>query len=127
MSDPTKAAACPLYFSAHGGQFDRRGNPIFNGIPIPAVCDRAFDCGTCSLMTQWVSSMVASGWVVGWECDKCLKETFLEDKGGGRGRIVPGFYHSGRRDDPDNGGLTGCTRCGWESSFIQIILRRPHG
>lgn len=123
MSHAPKSAFCPLYFSANGGTFTPSGEPIFT-MNTPGLCDRAFDCGTCSLMTRWVGGV--SGWQIGWECDKCLKDTFLGDKSQGIKRWLPGFYQSS-----DSEGSTtysgGCTRCGWHSSFLQIILRRQNG
>ena len=127
MADPSKSAFCPLYFSAHGGQFNDRGLALFNGMRIPGVCDRAFDCGTCSLMSKWVNEMMSVGWAVGWECDRCLKDTYLADKSSKTGRILPGFYQSSQPDDKERGYIDGCTRCGWQTSFLQIILRRQHG
>jgi hypothetical protein len=117
-----KTAFCPLYFSAHGGRFTEKGVPIFDE-NIPGLCDRAFDCGTCSLMTKMVSEVV--GWQLGWECDKCLKETFQEDKDGEVKRWLPGFFQSSEPDSKEYSG--GCTRCGWHTSFLQIILRRHRG
>jgi len=127
MSDPSKTAFCPLYFSAHGGQFNEKGLALFSGMMIPGVCDRAFDCGTCSLMSKWVSEMIAAGWSVGWECDQCLKNTFLDDKGRGVNRLLPGFYQASQPDPQQSGFIPGCTRCGWQTSFLQIVLRRQHG
>ena len=50
---------------------------------------------------------------------------------------LPGFYQAGRDSnenphqdltdfdnvDPDNPPITGCTRCGWQTSFLQLVLR----
>jgi len=127
MSDPTRQAFCPLYFSHNGGKFNDRGLALFSGEGIPGVCDRAFDCGTCSLMSKWVGEKMAEGWVIGWECVTCVKNTYLDDKGRGVHRLLPGFYQSSQPDPNQRGFIPGCTRCGWESSLLQIILRRQHG
>jgi hypothetical protein len=124
VSHSTKTAFCPLYFSAHGGRFTDRGHPIFSD-QVPGLCDRAFDCGTCSEVSNWVSQMVPAGYRVGWECDKCLKETLFEDRGLGVHRVLPGLYQSSQPDEYEPGFLSGCTRCGWPGTFLQIILRRP--
>lgn len=137
MEHPVRSAFCPLYFRAHGGQFlitrpcsaetfVVRGTPIFRD-GVLGTCDRPFDCGTCPLMSQWVVEMVAAGWAVGWECDQCLKDTLLEDKIQGVQRELPGFFQSCQPDDADQPPIGGCTRCGWQTSFLQIILRRSSG
>lgn len=129
MSHSTKTAFCPLYFRAHGGRFTEKGLPIFTADEedenAPGMCGRAFDCGTCSLMVNWIPEMV--GWSAGWECDGCLKETFLQDKEAKTERWLPGFYHSSQPDEQAQGFISGCTRCGWPGSFLQLVFRRPHG
>lgn len=127
MSEPTKTAFCPLYFSFHGGQFNERGMAVFDRVPIAGMCDRAFDCGTCALMSKWLNEMFDDGWDIGWECDKCLKQTYEPDKEAGIRRNLPGFFQSTQPDEQAPGYIPGCTRCGWPGSFLQVILRRQHG
>lgn len=140
MEHPVKTAPCPLYFAAHGGQFTQLGMPILRDIEageaqyLPVYCDRAYDCGVCPLMHEWVEHRIAEGWSVGWECDKCLKDTWQTERDRKDiERALPGFYQAGRAPDlqegdrnfdPDRPPLTGCTRCGWGSSFLQLVLRR---
>jgi hypothetical protein len=108
------------------------GTDLGDEMFVRSLCSRAWDCGRCSLMHEWVRGLATSGWAVGWECVGCLKDTRREDEENG-GRVLPGFYQAGRRfdrtpDDPefdkDRPALEGCTRCGWESSLLQLVLRR---
>lgn len=112
-------------------------------------CDRAYDCGVCPLLHRWLQQKVTEGYSYGWECDQCLRATFKTDRANNIERIVTGYYQAGRKFgistespdfDPDQPGLEGCTHvhefdvpevekragevCGWESSFLQLVLRR---
>lgn len=136
MEHPVRVAFCPIYFGSNGGQFDSLGKPIFSkrdedGFPARGKCDRPFDCGTCPYLGQWVLNLQAQDWEIGWECEKCLKDTKKEDTDKNI-RFLPGFYQAGRSKDlkpedsdydPDRPPLEGCTRCGWETSFLQLIIR----
>ena len=159
MSTPIKVAACPLLFRANGGQFTENGLPIIGGRIVhlqdeqieldendnplypeerqlfaPFLCDKAFDCGTCPLLHQWVAGEQASGWVVGWECWICLKDSWAYERGDPKvERNIAGFYQAGRPPDlipddedydPDNPPLRGCTSCGKGRSILQLVLRR---
>jgi hypothetical protein len=148
MSDPVRLAFCPILFGANGGQFDARGKPLFEE-GVRGTCDMPFDCGQCPHMSRWLQVCVDQGWVVGWECQACLKneepqlgedgnwEAFREERRRLReSRKIPGFYQSGRDptlspDDPaydkDRPGLAGCTSCGFQSSLLQLVLRKPKG
>jgi hypothetical protein len=83
-------------------------------------------------MKEWIGVMQVRGWIAGWECDDCLKKTESRDEADGLvGQRLPGFYQAGRlpcadRNDLnyDNAKLEGCTRCGHETSFLQLVLRR---
>ena len=125
MTTPVKTAYCPLLFQRNGGKFGPRNEPIFepnedeDSSPM-GTCSRAFDCGTCTLMTEWLNGAM-TGWTIGWECDKCLKETFELDKDSGVDRWLPGFYHSSPDENAYEGG---CTRCGWQTLFLNLVLRR---
>lgn len=146
MEHPLKTAACPLLFAASGGRFTPLGLPVVGGVVVldtedvdpdhnraaSILCDEAYDCGTCPLLRQWVATEAQQGWSIGWECSNCLKETFRRERDDpALERKLPGFYQAGRdvapdhEDyDPDNPPLAGCTRCGWGSSFLQLVLRR---
>lgn len=112
-------------------------------------CDRAYDCGVCQLLHGWLKAKIDAGYSFGWECDQCLRDTLKADKENNIDRIVTGYYQAGRRFDidpqslefdPDVPGIEGCTRvyelddpennkragerCGWETSFLQLVLRR---
>ena len=128
-------AFCKILFGVMGGTFSPTGLPVFEE-GVRGHCTRAFDCGSCMYMHEWLASLIQHGWTWGWECTKCLKETKPIDDELGIERRVQGFYQAGRRHsltqedpdfDPDRPGLEGCTRCGWESSFLQLVLRRPRG
>jgi hypothetical protein len=141
---PVREAFCSHLFASNGGTFNEKGEPIIHPITseaeqltfeVRSMCSHAFDCGTCPLFSQWVEARIAQGWVVSWECWVCLEETRDEDKKNG-GRKLTAHYNSGRDPsrepddpnfDPDRPGLTGCTRCGKESSLLQLVLRNPTG
>ncbi len=142
MERPVRVAFCKILFASRGGTFDEKGMPRFGvtegkqldrAIRVRGRCDRAYDCGECPLLHEWLKGLVAEGWSFGWECVTCLKATEEADAAAGGERRVQGFYQSGRRKDlppddidydPDRPGLEGCTRCGRESSFLQLVLRR---
>lgn len=135
MEHPVRMAFCPILFAANGGTFDEKGLPIFNQQDkrtwVAGKCSKPHDCGECSLLHEWVNGLMAQGWTVGWECIHCLKETKAE----GDKRILPGFYQASRfRGAPENyveaepkKAIAGCTRCGWGSSFLQLVLRGGQG
>lgn len=150
MEHPTsKVAACPIYFGANGGRFSELGRAILESKDDRLLCGVAFDCGHCSYLAQWVEVQRANGYSVSWECDHCLRVTLKRDRRDNIERVLPGFYQAGRSNldplgkdyDPDLPGLRGCTRildeddeetgqkagqeCGWETSFLQLVLRRP--
>lgn len=145
MEHPVRVAFCPVFFGKNGGKFNERGLPVFNdpdedGESPRGKCDIAFDCGLCPYLAEWVSSLVQDGWVVGWECVACISVTKKPDEANGLLRSLPGYYQEGRDPDspfPDLPGfnntsddhtpLKGCTRCGWSSSLLQLVLRRPRG
>lgn len=139
MGTPIRVAFCPVYYGANGGAFDDRGRPTWktedaedDGYPIRGKCDRPFDCGTCPYLHQYVVSLEKQGWTISWECVHCLKETKRLDDEAHQERSLPGFYQSGRPQvpedhpdyDSDQPPLGGCVRCGWASSFLQLVLRR---
>jgi hypothetical protein len=138
MDHPVRVAFCPILFESNGGGFTDSGLPILyddsdEGQQRRGRCDVAYDCGVCSLLHAWVER-ASQTWLIGWECDHCLKSTQKED---GKKRWLPGFYQSGREAgtephpdlpdfdnvDPDLPALSGCTRCGWQTSFLQLVLR----
>jgi hypothetical protein len=132
MEHPVRTAFCKILFWKMGGAFGPTGLPIIQP-GVRGKCNRAFDCGSCSHMHDWLSLLLQQGWTWGWECDKCLRETKDSDDAQNIERSVQGFYQAGRKGDlteddpeydPDRPGLEGCTRCGWESSFLQLVLRR---
>jgi len=135
MEHPVRVAFCKILFWKNGGTFDVRGMPIRAQRQqyIRGKCSQPYDCGQCSLLQEWLASLSAAGWQWGWECDACLKETLGQDRAAGTERFVQGYYQAGRKADlspddpdfdPDRPQLEGCTRCGWESSFLQLVLRR---
>ena len=129
--NPIRVAFCPLLFSANGGEFDQKGRPIFRQLQearkfIRGKCDEAYDCGECELLVRWCNERAAEGFHIGWECVHCLKETKAVP------RWTPKFYQSSKyrgppedRDlvEPDRS-LDGCTRCGWGSMVLQLVLRK---
>jgi hypothetical protein len=129
---------CKILFGKNGGKFTATGLPDFNREDeddwVRGCCTRAFDCGSCLFLQEWLAALQAQGWEFGWECDQCLRETLPLDRQNGVTRSVQGFYQAGRRAgltpddpdyDPDMPGLEGCTRnCGWESSLLQLVLRK---
>lgn len=155
MGSPIRSAFCSLFFAHNGGSFDANGKPIFSNeqievenletgesdyvdpVPVRGKCSTVFDCGRCPLLTEWVNDKLAAGWSVGWECQQCLSETWLSEQPSVNPsieRLVPGYYQAGSpldtpKDslayDEDRPQLEGCTRCGYATSFLQLIIRRP--
>jgi hypothetical protein len=130
MGTPVRVAPCPLLFERNGGTFDERGRPILHdveddGYAARAKCDRAFDCGLCPLVADYVNGMAREGFRVGWECSDCLSVSYQYERNNPEvERILPGFYQAGWKNDPETP-LEGCTSCRKESSFLQLVLRRP--
>lgn len=136
MEHPVRVAFCKILFWKNGGQFTATGLPDLSDRKrlVKGRCDKAWDCGQCTFLQEWLQLLQSQGWVWGWECDACLKATEKSDIEQNIQRLVQGFYQSGRKFttppddpnfDPDRPGLEGCTRCGWESSFLQLVIRRP--
>lgn len=133
MGSPVRVAFCPLLFARNGGTFDSRGLPIFNDpeetkedsvFPARGKCDQACDCGLCPLLQVWVEARQVEGFNVGWECSECLQVSWeYERRNPEVQRVLPGYYQSGRKNDPE-AALDGCTSCGKETSFLQLVLRR---
>lgn len=151
MEDPhDKLAPCVVYFWAHGGRFTEDGRPI-KGDQDRLLCGKAFDCGHCDFLQSWVASAVQSGFVATWECVRCVQKSKKPDAANGVERRVHGIYQAGQRSDvdpdsleydDDRPGVQGCQHiyefdddeveppkragevCGWESSFLQLVLRR---
>lgn len=136
MERPVRVAFCKILFWKYGGQFSSTGIPDLRA-QVRGKCTRAYDCGQCSFLQEWLLHLQQQGWGWGWECDRCLRETEDLDRISNIERHVQGFYQAGRKwdrtpddpdYDPDRPGLEGCTRCTWESSFLQLVIRRPkHG
>lgn len=129
---PVRVAFCKILFAKNGGRFTDTGLPITNE-GARGQCDRAYDCISCVYLEEWVQLLANDGWEIGWECDACLKNTDEHDDMTGVERRVQGFYQAGRPPedppssedyDPDRPALSGCTRCGWGTSFLQLVLRR---
>jgi hypothetical protein len=149
MERPIKVAACPIYFGANGGQFTELGTADVQEDD-RLLCPIAFDCGKCGFLHRWLSVQVANGFSATWECVHCIKKSKSIDASNNVERIVTGYYQAGRKnDDPespdydeDRPGLSGCTHvlewdeseatpsrtmgqeCGWESSLLQLVLRK---
>lgn len=132
MEFPVRVAFCKVLFWKNGGRFSATGLPVLED-QIRGSCDRAYDCGECSYLNDWIYWLSSQGWAWGWECDKCLRETKLEDARSAVERHVQGFFQSGRSGlgpgdpdfDPDSPTISGCTRCGFrETSFLQLVIRR---
>ncbi len=149
MEHPTaKIAACPIFWGAHGGSFTELGNISPDSEDDRLLCGRAFDCGHCGFLHEWLTVQVAKGFSWTWECDACLRFSKRFDKDNGIRRVLTGYYQAGRKPtydpnsldaDPDSPGLEGCTHileadnpatgqiagqvCGWESSYLQLVLR----
>lgn len=121
MEYPVQVAFCPLLFAHNGGQFSENGKPIFSGEDIRGSCDEGYDCGDCLIMQAWLDQLQTEGWKYGWECLMCLSTT--KDTP----RQLPGHFQEGRseiQEGEDRPSVPGCTGCGWESSFLQLVLRR---
>ncbi len=146
----SKIAACPIFYGAQGGQFNEFGKIVRTQEDDPSVlCGRAFDCGHCSFLQDWIRVKEAQGFEWGWECVTCLNFSKRFDHESGTERLLTGYYQAGRKPsldpnsldaDPDMPGIDGCTHileadnqatgqvagqvCGWETSFLQLVLRR---
>ena len=83
--------------------------------PIRGKCDTPFDCGTCLLLQQWVQGLIGQGWEVTWECHDCLRGIKAASEAEGVEVSLPGYYQTGS-----------CSGCGYETSFLQLLLRRKH-
>jgi hypothetical protein len=129
MEDRPSIAFCKILFGHNGGTFTAKGLPRFGIDDVRGNCDRGFDCGECSLLHEWLKVMYAQGWAWSWECDRCLRETEKANDVGEDRRFAQGFYQSGGTTQGPSEisapTLPGCTRCGWESSFLQLVLRKP--
>lgn len=98
-------------------------------------CSHAFDCKDCPVFSKWADEICNNGWLLTWECIECLKASKNVE------RFLPGFFQSGRgpdnallsivkefdNTDEDMPSLTGCQKCGFQSSFLQAVFRRQHG
>ena len=144
MDHPVRVAPCMILFADSGGRFTDEGKPIFDdpesdGVSVRAKCSRAYDCGVCSLLHREIAQAESEGWVPGWECTGCIDSTRKDDEKNNQERILWGYYQAGRtpgtdphhgqlgeydNSDPDGPALGGCTRCGWQSSFLQLVTRR---
>lgn len=145
MSDNYSSAFCSFRFLANGGRFTERGLPIITnderdaeGLVISGKCVNPGDCDSCEDLRVKVTELFHQGWSVDWECVHCIKTTKKDDLRQGIVRDLPGVFQSGR--DPNSAplpelpnydnsedrppSLTGCMRCGWQTSFLQLILRR---
>jgi hypothetical protein len=119
---------CKLYFANNGGQFTDTGLPIFQR-GIRANCPKPFDCYDCNIMQRWLAELHADGWATSWECTECLKRSLPNEAD----RQVQGFFQSGRPSpgngdpfdvDEDRPSLVCCPICGFQTSFLQLVLRR---
>jgi hypothetical protein len=145
VEHPVRVAFCKILFAENGGRFTENGLPVSDE-DIRGLCDIAWDCASCTYLNTWVELLNAEGWESGWECALCLQRTRKADASLGVERVLPGFYSAGKSAiispddsdfDPDLPSLAGCTHicppdaehsesyvCGWQSSFLQLILRR---
>lgn len=151
MEDPhDKVAPCIIYFWAHGGQFNELGQPL-RGQNDRLLCGRAYDCGHCNFLQEWIATRIREGFVATWECVRCIEVSKKFDMESQTQRLIHGIYQAGQRFDidpesleydVDQPGLTGCQHvyeadednveppkkageiCNHESSFLQLVLRR---
>jgi hypothetical protein len=142
VEHPIRVAWCNLLFANNGGAVDDRLRPIRpppedeeNKEYVRGLCDKAWDCGVCPILHRWVAAKTQEGWSVGWWCSDCIEAAIypLELQHGKEGSkrylSITGYYQSGRPDyppdhknfDQDRPPIHGCTRCGKESSFLQLI------
>lgn len=139
---PNRVAFCPLLYLSNGGksedlaEFQRILNPEEElrwtqetaRKYVRGKCDEAFDCGTCSILVGFTQEKKADGYQVGWECFDCLKEK----RSAAAPRWLPGFYQSSKYRGPPESRvlvepdsfLDGCTKCGFGSSLLQLVLRK---
>lgn len=143
--DHYSSAFCTFRFSANGGRFTGNGLPIItdedkdeDGIVISGKCTNPGDCNDCGDLRVKALELYQQGWSIDWECDQCIKVTRKSDRLQGITRELPGVYQTGRNpssnpfpdlpkfDNSENRppSVAGCMRCGWQTSFLQLILRR---
>lgn len=131
--NPVRVAFCPLLYVRNGGEID--GENIETGRIVLSTkrqyvrgkCDEAFDCGECGVLNDWLAEEATKGFHIGWECVTCLKET----KNAVPQRL-PGFFQSSRYRGPlwdrvlaePERPLDGCTRCGFGTITLQLVLRK---
>lgn len=154
MEDPhDKLAPCIIYFWAHGGRFNEYGQAL-RGENDRLLCGRAFDCGHCNFLQNWVAMRVQEGFIATWECVRCIEISKDSDAESGTRRLIHGIYQAGRsfetdpeslEYDSDQPGIQGCQHiyefddygvepprragevCNHESSFLQLVMRRSSG
>lgn len=143
MEYPTaQVAACLIYFGAHGGRFTPEGRPIKTDED-RLLCGRAFDCGSCPFLHQWLQEQIRQGFTPGWECVSCIHRATRYKDANEYETFITGYYHSGVADDPDHPGIVGCTHvlrednlktgqkagevCGYQSFLLQLVLRKRRG
>ena len=119
MSD--KAAPCPIWYESFGGKLNEKWDPIVEpGARLTkrrSLCGNgSFDCGKCELLQRKLEVAQSNGKTWGWWCPDCVSALKRNEL------FLPGFFHSGRADDPDRPQITGCTKCGKESSLLQLVI-----
>lgn len=124
-----RLAFCKILWWKNGGAFTSSGLPLAGDEWTRGKCVKAYDCSECVFLQEWLHWLVQQGWTFGWECDACLRATLETDAQENIVRHTQGFYQEGRQPDPtesplEHPALTGCTRCGWESAFLQLVIRR---
>lgn len=129
-------AFCKILFWRNGGEFTETGLPkVANkDAYIRGRCGEPWDCNRCQLLHDWLRHLEQDRWAVSWECEHCIKQTEKLDAANNVERSLQGYYQAGRLPasyddlanyDEDRPTLPGCMRCGWQTSFLQLILRRP--
>ena len=124
-----RLAFCKILWWKNGGAFSSNGLPVVGEEWTRGKCAKAYDCAECIFLHEWLAWLVAQGWAFSWECDACLRLTLKTDSEAGVVRHVQGFFQEGRKhqsDDPilERPVLEGCARCGWESSLLQLVIRK---
>lgn len=104
MDHPIRTAFCHLLFLENGGKLNSKGKPIDIG-KRRSLCNRPYDCSTCDVMQRSLRQ-IPPGTSATWECVDCLEKTKSQP------RALPGYFTSGE-----------CPRCGYETSFLQLVLR----
>jgi hypothetical protein len=130
MTTPIRVAFCPLLYLENGGilEFDAQKRPIFSNKKqyIKGKCDEAYDCGECSVLRRWLQKRSQEGYIIGWECVQCLKDTKSVP------RWLPGYFQSSKYRGPledrvlvePERPIDGCTRCDYGSITLQLVLRK---